>query len=59
MRIIEGVALGFGLFIGFMLTWLGLALVPTSGGGAWVMAGIGAGIMWLSGSKLHSLIRGR
>jgi hypothetical protein len=42
-----------------MVTWLGLGLVATSGGPAWVMAGIGAGIMWLSASKLRSLIRDR
>jgi hypothetical protein len=59
MRIIGGIALALCLFVGFMVTWLGLGLVATSGGPAWVMAGIGAGIMWLSASKLRSLIRHR
>jgi hypothetical protein len=57
MRYLAEAALVVGMLVGFMVTWLGLGLVSTSGGGAWVMAGIGAAIFWLSFSRLRALLR--
>ena len=35
-------------FIGLSLAWLGLALVPQSGGGPWVMAIVGTAVLVFS-----------
>jgi uncharacterized membrane protein len=59
MRFIAEVALLLGIFVGLMVTWLGLGLVATSGVPAWVMARIGVAIIWLSVSRLHAFLRAK
>jgi hypothetical protein len=39
-------------FIGLLLAWLGLAHVPQSGGGAWVMAIVGTAVSVFSLTRL-------
>lgn len=44
---------GIGVaFIGLLLVWLGLALVPQSGGGAWVMAIVGTAVFLFALTRL-------
>jgi uncharacterized membrane protein len=44
---------GIGVaFIGLLLVWLGLALAPQSGGGAWVMAIVGTAVFVFALTRL-------
>jgi uncharacterized membrane protein len=52
MRLLRWIVFVGVAFVGLLLAWLGVALAPQSGGGAWVMALAGTVIFVLGVTRL-------